>query len=260
MKDFITNIMLGFINILLFVLNFSSIRKKIIFHLKVIKIYLEKVECEKYSDCFKLQELISGAPRVLDRDLEYPWIIKNINIKKGRILDVGSTKSQFLIENIKGDIELFAIDINQREADNKIKFIKGDIRETKFQDNYFDCVICVSTLEHIGVPGRYKCDNDPNGDIRAMNEIHRILNPDGILLVTIPYGNIDILPINRLYNKGKVEKLFENFIIKECKYLKYFNKWDLWLEVEEEEASKSKMANRDWYSLALMKAMKKNNL
>ena len=67
------------------------------------------------------------------------------------------------------------------------------IRKTDYPDNYFDAISCISTLEHIGVAGRYGSDDDPEGDAKTMHEIKRILKPGGILLTSLPYGAKDVV-------------------------------------------------------------------
>lgn len=55
----------------------------------------------------------------------------------------------------------------------------ADARATGLPDNSIDCAISVETLEHI-----------PKSDIAAiLEELHRILRPDGLALMQIDYGD-----------------------------------------------------------------------
>src|SRR3989339_862881 len=141
-----------------------------------------------------------------------------------------------------------------------IKFKYGDIRQTDYENNYFDCITCILVLEHIGVGGRYNSGEDPEGDKKAMQEMRRILKPGGTLLLTIPYGAKDVLPINKLYNKERIKKLYEGYEILEQKFLKFYKKYGLWLEASEEEASKTDMMRDYWYALSFIKAKKHSNI
>lgn len=252
-------ILLLFIKLLLRLFQIiKSLPDRIIFYLNIIKTYLTGNECKRFKDCILLQKLKSSQPPCADRHLEYPWIIENINIKEGKLLDVGSTACELLYELLPKTIEIHGINLNDQVIQNKqIRFSKGDIRKTDYPDNYFDCITCISTLEHIGVAGRYNSDNDPEGDIKAMQEMNRILKTDGILLVTVPYGIKDVLPINKLYNKNRIEKLFRGYNIVEQKFLKFNKQFSLWLKVTEEEAAKTDMFKDRWYAIALMKATKR---
>ncbi len=234
------------------------LKNKIFIYVFAAKDYLDKSECEKYKNCVLLRKILAQQPPNSDRYLEYPWMMKNIKITKGRLLDIGSTACNMLYELLQKEIEIHGIDLNEKIIkDNKIKFTKGDIRKTDYPDDYFDCITCISTLEHIGVPGRYGSDDDSDGDIKAMREMKRILKNEGLLLVTIPYGIKDILPINKLYDKDRVKKLFTDYNIIEQKFLKFNKKFDFWFQVSEKEASKTDMFKDRWYAISFIKAIKK---
>ena len=53
--------------------------------------------------------------------------------------------------------------------------IVSEWKDAPFPDNYFDIVLASHVLEHV------------EDDRKAMREVHRILKPDGILLLTTPY-------------------------------------------------------------------------
>ncbi|PJA01482.1 hypothetical protein COX74_02500, partial [bacterium (Candidatus Gribaldobacteria) CG_4_10_14_0_2_um_filter_41_16] len=135
-------------------------------------------------------------------------MLENINITSGRLLDVGSTIGDQLYETLPKSIEINCLNLNTKKLKNKsIIFKQGDIRQTDYPNDYFDLIACISTLEHIGLSGRYNSDDDPDGDKKAMLEIKRIIKPGGILLATVPYGARDVLPINKLYNKSRIADL-----------------------------------------------------
>lgn len=50
-------------------------------------------------------------------------------------------------------------------------------RNIGFPNNFFDAVIAVSTIKHVGIF---------DGDKKAVAEIKRILKPNGIFVVTLP--------------------------------------------------------------------------
>jgi len=207
---------------------------------------------------FFLQELRASQPAVSERQMEYSWVIKNINLTQGKLLDVGSSDSGFLSDLLPKTVEISAININQiKRTNSKVKFVKGDIRQTDFPDKWFDYVVCVSTLEHIGVKGRYHGNNDPDGDTKAIQEMARILKPKGTLLLTVPYGACDVLPINKLYNKERITRLFNDFDIISQEFFKYEKKWGFWQKVNDAKAGKADMIKDKWYALAFIKAMKK---
>ena len=66
--------------------------------------------------------------------------------------------------------------------------LKIDVTDIKFENNYFDVIICNHVLEHI------------ENDLEAMKEIYRVLKPDGwgILQVPISYS------LNKTYEDSKI--------------------------------------------------------
>ena len=144
----------------------ESIINWIINYLNIIRVYLSGNECARFKDCQLLFRLRKNQPPASDRFIEYPWMIENITIKEGRLLDIGSTISDKLYDILPKTIEINTLNLNEKKVKNdNIKFKQGDIRKTDYPDNYFDCITCISTLEHIGVSGRYNSDEDPEGDI-----------------------------------------------------------------------------------------------
>lgn len=230
---------------------------RLIYYLAIIKIFLNGSECKKFSDCILLAKLKANQPPASDRFIEYPWLLENIDITEGKLLDIGSTIGDQLYETLPKAIEINCLNLNVKKFKHQeIKFKLGDIRKTDYPDNYFNLIACVSTLEHIGVPGRYSSDNDPAGDARAMQEIKRILKPGGVLLATVPYGAKNVLPINRLYNKTRIADLFSGLNIIGQELRKFDNHWHVWLSVDEAEAAKTDMTKDGWYALCLIKAKK----
>jgi ubiquinone/menaquinone biosynthesis C-methylase UbiE len=75
-----------------------------------------------------------------------------------------------------------------------ITYVYADFRELPFEDNAFDTIACVSSLEHVGMdnalysgPAR---EPDPDASVGvALDELVRVLAPDGTLLLTVPFGS-----------------------------------------------------------------------
>lgn len=229
----------------------NKITKIMEFPFVILKMQIKQNECQSLKDNIKLAKLRSRAPKCFDRDFEYPWVLRNIDIKKGKLLDIGSTVGQMLYDILPKEIEINTLNINNQKDVKGVKQIEGDIRKTDFKSNLFDCITCVSTLEHIGVEGRYGVKEDKLGDIKAMEEMLRILKPSGKLYLTVPYGAKDVLPINKLYNKKRTEKLFKGYKLVKEEYLRYDKRYGIWLTVPEKEAVKTVWGKDKWYSLGL---------
>lgn len=67
------------------------------------------------------------------------------------------------------------IDYTTTDLNSPIADVKADICNLPFEDNTFDFIICNHVLEHI-----------PN-DTKAMQELYRVLAPNGTAIVQVPY-------------------------------------------------------------------------
>ena len=160
------------------------------------------------------------------RVIEYSFVISRlVGRQRGRALDVGCTDSGNMVPLILVSLgwEVYGIDIREFRFEHpSFHFTHGDIRNTSFADDFFDYVCAVSTLEHIGVRGRYsviKEEPEPEGDIKAVSEIARIVRPGGTFLITIPYGKRQLVkPLQRVYDESSLQKLFPQWEIREETY------------------------------------------
>jgi len=203
----------------------NNMSKKI----KVIDSILTRLPYSLYSKLIKYDYSIN------ERIVEIPFLYKSIsNLPlESKILDVGCNYSLNSLRLSSLGYDVYGIDINDCWFEHSnFKFIKSSITKTMFEDNFFDCVIAISTLEHIGYSeysGEINID-----DFDAVKEIKRILKDDGFFIMTAPYGSGgEVKGFERIYNSKRIEKLFFGFKIVNKEF--YFRKSDKeWIRVEEE--------------------------
>jgi ubiquinone/menaquinone biosynthesis C-methylase UbiE len=129
--------------------------------------------------------------------------------KEYRILDVGCSRGhdifrinrEFYQYNIRfTGYDLISQDIEyanrfvERKGLKNMDFMVANAENPEFEDNTFDVIICSEVMEHQKKPER------------VLRECHRILKPNGTMIITtpvIPYGNI--LP-RRLRQRVKKRK------------------------------------------------------
>lgn len=153
------------------------------------------------------------------RIVEYPWVLRNVP-SNGRVLDVGSTGSQLPLMLVGLGYEVWTIDVRKYEFEgvsNNLHCIRGDIRRTDFVDSFFDIVLAVSTIEHVGL-GRYSDPIDIEGDRIAMKEIRRIMTHEGVLLMTVPFGKRTMSAFHRVYDQESLLALLRDFKIESIEY------------------------------------------
>jgi len=98
--------------------------------------------------------------------------------KKGRLLDIGCGSGEFLNQMKIFGWEVWGVEISREAADtgNKrgLNIFCGELGGADFPDNFFDVVVLSQSLEHVYSPGSY------------LGEIHRILKPEGKLIIGVP--------------------------------------------------------------------------
>jgi hypothetical protein len=192
-----------------------------------------------------------------DRCIEYAFVIGNIKEldRKSKVLDVGcaGSPSTTIIRSL-GFEDVTGIDINKSPVKYKdVKFLSDDICTAKLPRGFYDIIIFCSTIEHIGLAGRYGSPNISDGDIKALKMAEKLLSPNrGKLILTIPYGIPTIVrPYHRVYN---CDSIFMKYMLKEFDIVKeeYYknNSENVWEICPENEAAKV-IPTKDNYALGL---------
>lgn len=169
-----------------------------------------------------------------ERIVEIPFVLRNIAPEDQRILDVGCCESVLPFELAHLGYEVWAIDQRPYPLTHpNLNFVQGDICESGFASNFFDGVVCLSTLEHIGL-GYYGDAPHERGDLAAVNELWRVLKPGGKLLFTAPFG-VPRETWQRVYSSTQIRSLLVGFQLKQ---VRYFVKAGLnWIEAGEDQAA-----------------------
>jgi SAM-dependent methyltransferase len=83
-----------------------------------------------------------------------------------------------------------------------------DLHELPFLDASVASISCMHVIEHVGL-GRYGDELDPDGDLKAMAELKRVIAPDGSLLLVVPVGRPRVVfNAHRIY---AFEQVLESF-------------------------------------------------
>ena len=85
----------------------------------------------------------------------------------------------------------------------------GDLMNLPFKDESASSLSCMHVIEHIGLE-RYGDPLDPKGDIKAMNELKRVLAKGGSLFFVTPIGGKARIQYNahRIYTYEMILKAF----------------------------------------------------
>ena len=156
---------------------------------------------EQKLDMFRDGELPDGYGAGLDeRCVEYPWFFARLDNTQQRILDAGSSLNHHDLLDLpvwRGkDLYITTLAYEGRPlAPVRPVYVYEDLRAMSYPNEFFDAVVCISTLEHIGMDNTLlytddlkKKENTAESHLRAVDEMKRVLKEGGTLYVTVPYG------------------------------------------------------------------------
>ena len=134
---------------------------------------------DEYIKYLEELNLKGGVP--FQRETDY---LISILPSKSKILDVGTAMGyypKYLTEKCEKEFEVTGIDASNKMIEQakkmapKANFQVMDIRNMKYPDKSFDCIMCFGTLIHLN-------DDDC---LNALKNYNRILNDNGILAINV---------------------------------------------------------------------------
>lgn len=153
-----------------------------------------------------------------ERCVEYPWLFsRNLG---GRVLDAGSVLNhRHLLERLLPVIDDLTIVTLAPEpvahTELGVSHLYGDMRRLPFRDDWFDEVVCLSTLEHVGMDnsgygGPGATDEDPAGAAAtALRELLRVVRTGGRVHLSLPFGRREDHGWFRQLNRADVDALLD---------------------------------------------------
>ena len=89
----------------------------------------------------------------------------------------------------------------------------ADLNDLQFEDNSVPSLSCMHVIEHIGL-GRYRDALDPEGDLKAIAELKRVMSRE--LLFVVPIGSPKIIfNLHRIYSYDQIISYFEGLRLME---------------------------------------------
>ncbi len=173
---------------------------------------------------------------------------------KGKVLDFGCGPYSHLgLVAARLGYQVTAIDptdVQWPYTHPRLTFRQGDILENGLEPSTFDVIINCSSIEHVGIPGRYGQADLPNGDLEAMSVFRKILKPGGKMILTLPVGRDEVFkPFHRVYGVERLAQLFQSWSIREKEFW-IKDKENRWVSVDEEIGINQK-ASLTYYGLGL---------
>jgi len=141
-----------------------------------------------------------------ERVVEYPWALHRLRRRWDPgtpILDAGSVLNHprllaYCRRERLGPISIVTLHHEgHAEVSDDVRYEFADLRLLPYRDAWFSSVVCLSTLEHVGMDNRLYGDaarssTTPHTEAaRAMDELRRVVRPGGALFLSVPFGMRD---------------------------------------------------------------------
>jgi hypothetical protein len=155
-----------------------------------------------------------------DREIEWAFVTARMPQGPREVLDFGGSLGQLSIAAAERGFHVVTLDLDAERFPWKhpnVDFVCGDLLKVDLPDQHFDLILNCSSVEHVGLQGRYGvATEETDGDLQAMRRFRELMKPGGRMLMTIPCGqDAAIIPWHRVYGAQRLPKLLTGYAIEQ---------------------------------------------
>jgi hypothetical protein len=196
-----------------------------------------------------------GATLIGDRWIEWSFCLARLADGPGMTLDFGADVGFLSLAAAQRQHDVVALDRMPPTLDYRhprVTALQADILDRPLEGRRFGQIINCSSVEHVGLAGRYGSFEDPNGDLKAMAIMGDLLDTEGRMIMTIPVGrDLVCAPLHRIYGHERLPRLLEGYSIQEAQYWRRDPAASAWIEVDRDDALQTE--GSEWfYALGLL--------
>ena len=192
-----------------------------------------------------------------DRDIEWSFVAACAGRYAGpgtRVLDFGAGSGSLSYAAASTGASVLAIDLMPRKfplSYPSIEFRQVNLFDLGEETDMFDLIMNCSTIEHVGLEGRYGSPDQPDGDLTAMRKLATMLKPGGHMALVLPVG-VDAVfaPYHRVYGEERLPRLLEGYRVIEERYMRKDVR-NTYFECSRDEALRDEASPR-YYALGLL--------
>jgi SAM-dependent methyltransferase len=181
-----------------------------------------------------------------ERVVEYPWVFsRGVH---GRVLDAGSVLNhRHVLERMlpaADELTIVTLAPEPRAFTSMgVSYLYADLRGLPLRDDWFDDVVCLSTLEHVGMDNTTygavaeRADDPSEEAARALRELLRVTKPGGRIFLSVPFGRREDHGWFRQFDRADVDALFDRAGVDHREETVFAHSAKGWLRVAVAEAA-----------------------
>jgi SAM-dependent methyltransferase len=177
------------------------------------------------------QRLAAGSGPSLqgDRWVEWSFCMARLAEGPGTTLDFGADIGFLSLAAAQRGHDVIALDREPSALDyehERVTHVQGDILKRPLADRRFDQIVNCSSVEHVGLAGRYGSFEAADGDIDGMAILRELLAPGGRMILTVPVGRDRVCPpLHRIYGEERLPRLTAGYDLAEEQYWRKAERW-----------------------------------
>jgi SAM-dependent methyltransferase len=189
-----------------------------------------------------------------DRIVEWSFCLARLAEGPGTTLDFGADVAFLSLAAAQRGHAVVALDRLPGALDyedERVEALQADILDRPLQDRSFDQIVNCSSIEHVGLSGRYGSAEAPDGDLEAMAILRDLLAPHGRMIFTIPVGrDLVCAPKHRIYGAERLPRLLDGYQVEEDQFWRKDRDAGAWKQTDRETALET-AGSASFYSLGL---------
>jgi SAM-dependent methyltransferase len=163
--------------------------------------------------------LVGYEPRSVDlrwvneRVAEVPYAFRALAAvpARARVLDVGAAESSMSLSLATLGYDVTAVDPRPNPLSHERLLVVTARIEDWSENADFDAVLCLSTIEHVGLGVYDQPASDNRDDLAAMARMRELTRPGGLFVLTTAVGPASVSEQGRVYDRAGLDELLQGW-------------------------------------------------
>jgi Caenorhabditis protein of unknown function, DUF268 len=154
---------------------------------------------------------------VNERIVETPHVYRALaRLERGaKVADIGASESLVAFSLALLGYDVTAVDLRPYPFEHpNLQTVTAAIEEWE-HDGTFDGLICLSTIEHVGLGAYGEEAKDGRADLEAMRRMRELTEPGGLLVLTTRFGRPSVDELERTYDQAGLDELLSGWNVEE---------------------------------------------